>query len=89
MIEKLEVVMLKEKFKRVLEKQFLDSDIKIFTDNDKYFNIVIISDLFKSKTLVERQKMIYNVIGEYITTRQVHAVSLKTYTKSEWVNVNI
>jgi len=75
--------MLSEKIKEKLAVSFLKADIKIFTSDDKHFNIVILSDDFKDKSLVERQKLIYDVIGEYITTGELHAVSLKTYTYDE------
>lgn len=79
--------MFKDKINKELKSIFgLDSDIKIFTDDDKYFNTIIISDLFKDKTLLERQKVVYDVVGKYITSREIHAFSFKTYTKSEWAS---
>ncbi|HFL8819426.1 MAG TPA: BolA/IbaG family iron-sulfur metabolism protein [Candidatus Azoamicus sp. OHIO2] len=80
--------MLKEKIKQQIMNKFIDSDIKIFTNDDKYFNTIIVSDSFKNKTLVERQKMVYEVIEQYILNREVHAISLKTYTKDEWTQEN-
>ena len=81
--------MYKEKINKDLKDEFgPDSDIKIFTDDDKYFNTIVISDLFKDKTLLERQKLVYEVIGKYIVNKEVHAFSFKTYTKTEWSEVN-
>lgn len=77
--------MLKEKIEKKVLMSFVESDVKIFTTDDKHFNILIISDLFDNKALIERQKMIYDVIGEYILNGVIHAVSLKTYTKKEWL----
>lgn len=80
--------MLREKIKQEIQNKFIDSDIKIFTTDDKYFNTIIVSDIFKNKTLIERQKMVYEVINHYIISREIHAISLKTYTKDEWLDVN-
>lgn len=61
-----------------------DSEIKIFTNDNKYFNAIIISDNFINKELIERQQIINNIIGKYIINKTVHAISFKTYTHSEW-----
>lgn len=65
-----------------------NADIKIFTNDNKYFNAIIISDSFIDKELIDRQKMIYEIIGEYITNKSIHAISFKTYTTNEWLNEN-
>lgn len=80
--------MLKEKIKQEIQDKFIDSDIKIFTSDDKHFNTIIVSDVFKSKTLIDRQKMVYEVISHYIVSKEIHAISLKTYTKDEWLQIN-
>lgn len=61
-----------------------DSEIKIFTNDNKYFNAIIISDSFINKELIERQQIINNIIGKHIINKKVHAISFKTYTHSEW-----
>ena len=80
--------MLKEKIKQHIQSNLANSDIKIFTNDDKHFNIIIISDLFKDKTLIERQRIIYDSIVQYIISGEVHAVSLKTSTNEEWIKEN-
>ncbi len=75
--------MLKDDVLFDLKKIFIDSDIKIFTTDDKHFNIIIISDIFINKSTLDRQKMVYDVIGKYVLNKQIHAVSFKTYTKTE------
>ena len=67
-----------------INQKLPDSDIKIFTNDNKYFNAIIISDYFINKELIERQQIINNVIGKYIINKNVHAISFKTYTYSEW-----
>lgn len=67
-----------------INKELHDAEIKIFTTDNKYFNAIIISNEFLNKELVERQKIIYNIIGNYITNKTIHALSFKTYTRDEW-----
>lgn len=67
-----------------ITKNIQNSEVKIFTNDNKYFNAIIISDIFKNKELIERQQLVYNVISEYILNKSIHAISFKTYTKEEW-----
>lgn len=71
-----------------ITKKIPDVEIKIFTNDNKYFNAIIISNDFLNKDLVERQQLIYNIIGDYITNKTIHAISFKTYTKEEWTIEN-
>lgn len=71
-----------------ITKNIPDSEIKIFTNDNKYFNAVIISNNFINKEPIERQQIIYNIIGTYITNKSIHAISFKTYTKDEWILEN-
>ena len=75
---------MKEVLINEINKIIQDSEVKIFSNDDKYFNAIIISDIFINKELVERQQIIYKIIGEYITSKKIHAISFKTYTKEEW-----
>lgn len=76
--------MMKEKIINEIKKNINDVEIKLHSNDNKYFNAIIISDFFEKKDLLERQKLIYNIIGEYIKNKEIHAISFKTYTKNEW-----
>ena len=80
--------MLKEKIKSDIVLKLSDADVKVFTNDNKHFSAVIVSDVFIDKSLLDRQQMIYDLVGEYITSRELHAFSFKTYTKHEWKDEN-
>lgn len=80
--------MLKEKIKNDVQRSIPDVDVKIFTNDDKHFNAIFITDYFKDKSFLDRQKIIHDIIGVYIIDRRVHALSFKTYTKDEWFEEN-
>ena len=77
---------MKEKIINEIKTQIQDAEIELYINNEKYFNAIIISDEFKNKTLIDRQKIIYNIIEKYISNKTIHAISFKTYTKEEWIN---
>lgn len=80
--------MLKEKIKMDILAILNDAEVQIFSKDNKYFNAVVVSDMFKDKDLVARQTLIYNIIGKYIINKDIHAISFKTYTIDEWKDEN-
>lgn len=61
-------------------------DAKVFVESDDgtHFDAVVVTDAFKDKKAVERQKIVYAIIGAHITSGSIHALSLKTFTQQEW-----
>lgn len=80
--------MLKETIKNEIKNKLKDVEIKIFSNDDKYFNAIIISNVFDNQSLIERQKTIHEIIGKYIINKDIHAISFKTYTNAEWTQEN-
>jgi len=48
---------------------------------------VIVSNDFFNKSLVERHKIVYSIIGELLK-HEIHAFSMKTLTTNEWKELN-
>ena len=49
-----------------------------------HFSVLIVSDDFEGKTLIERHRLIYQKLKTYMEVQEVHALALRTYTSSEW-----
>ena len=56
------------------------------TGTGDHFSAVIISDDFKDLSLIEQHQLVYKTLGTYLTN-EIHALQLKTYTKSAWGNI--
>ena len=50
--------------------------------NGGHFRVIIISDDFSNKSLIDRHKMIYNILGDMIK-KEIHALSINAKTVSE------
>ena len=48
-----------------------------------HFRIVVVSDRFEGKRLVERQRLVYAALSEEMGP-DIHALSMKTLTPDEW-----
>jgi len=56
------------------------------TGTGDHFSVVVVSDVFDGMSLIDRHKLIYKSLEQYIT-REIHALQIKTYTKKEIKNV--
>lgn len=77
--------MIKEEITNEIKKNIKDVELNISTNDDKYFNAIIITDEFENKDLLDRQKIVYKIIEKYILNKTIHAISFKTYSKKEYM----
>ena len=50
----------------------------------RHWSAVIVSPLFEGKRAITRHQMVYATLGQRMHTDEVHALSMKTYTPTEW-----
>ena len=50
----------------------------------RHWYATIVSTEFEGKRPVQRHKLVYATLGAKIHTDEVHALSMKTFTPSEW-----
>ena len=51
-------------------------------EGESHFRLVIVADSFDGRGRLERQRMVYNALGE-LMTRDIHALSIKALTPDE------
>ncbi|MDH3326265.1 MAG: BolA/IbaG family iron-sulfur metabolism protein [Gammaproteobacteria bacterium] len=47
-------------------------------------NVIVISDAFDGQSMLKQQKMVYATLGDLITNGTIHALSIKSYTPTQW-----
>lgn len=58
---------------------------QVIVEGDGYhYQVCVISDEFESLNRVQRQKKIYQALGDKVKSGELHALSIKTYTSPEW-----
>ena len=50
----------------------------------QHWAAVIVSSEFEGKRLIQRHQRVYATLGARMQTQEVHALSMQTYTPSEW-----
>ncbi len=52
----------------------------------RHWYATIVSTQFEGLRLIQRHQKVYATLGQKIQTDEVHALSMKTYTPSEWAS---
>ena len=73
--------------KQLIETQLPDADVKVESEDGTHFKALIISELFSGKSMLHQHRMVYEALGSKIG-KDIHALSLKTYTPQQYKNVN-
>lgn len=60
-----------------------DCEVKVDGDGS-HFDAVVIGEIFEGLSMVKKQQAVYATLGDKITSGEVHALSIKTYTPDEW-----
>ena len=52
-----------------------------------HIQVIVVSPEFEDKSLVEQHKIIYDILSNEMKTNEIHALTLKTYSPSQWEKV--
>ena len=50
----------------------------------RHWYATVISEVFSGKSLLQQQRLVYGTLGERLTSGEIHALSVKTYTPDDW-----
>lgn len=73
-----------EEIKQLIESHMTDSKVSVVGDDGYHFEALIIAPAFEGLSLLARQRMIYATLGDRMQTGLIHALSIKTFTPTEW-----
>ena len=87
-----------KKINKLISKKLNISKIEIIDDSHKHRNhkkdtqgghyrLFLVSDYFENMNLIDRHKVIYNVLDSMIKT-EIHALSMKLLTPSEYQKIS-
>jgi acid stress-induced BolA-like protein IbaG/YrbA len=58
--------------------------VQDLTGGGDHFQVVVVSDSFAGKGLVDQHQMVYGALKEAMGTERIHALALKTFTPEQW-----
>jgi acid stress-induced BolA-like protein IbaG/YrbA len=72
-----------EDIKQRITSGIEDADVMVRLDGNKCL-VAVASAAFEGQRSVKKQQMVYACLNELIASGDLHAVSMLTYTPSEW-----
>lgn len=52
-----------------------------------HIQVIVISPDFENKSLVEQHKIVYDILSGEMKSNEIHALTLKTYSPTQWEKV--
>ena len=77
-----------EYIKAVIQKNMECNFIEIQGDDGSHFEATIVSDIFEGLTKVMQHQKVYDAL-DGMMKQELHALSIKTYTSSQWDKSNL
>ncbi len=53
-----------------------------------HFDAIVVGEVFAGLSPVKKQQLVYATVVDRITSGQLHALSIKTYTPEEWAKAS-
>jgi len=72
-----------EDVQKMIQAGLPDCEVKVEGDGS-HFEAVVIGEVFDGLSLVKKQQKVYATLGDKITSGEVHALTIKTYTAAEY-----
>jgi acid stress-induced BolA-like protein IbaG/YrbA len=79
----------RESVRERLEKAFDGTvDVRDLTGTDNHFEVWVVSTAFEGKTPIERHKLVYAPLLDWIEDDTVHALSVRAYTPTQQASLS-
>lgn len=72
-----------DQVKKLIETGLPGCEVTV-TGDGSHFDATVIGDIFEGKSLVKKQQLVYATVNDKITSGELHALTIKTYTPDEW-----
>jgi acid stress-induced BolA-like protein IbaG/YrbA len=71
--------------KRIVES-INGAEVKVIdlTGTSDHFQVTVVSTHFEGKSMIDQHRLVKGLFDKDIASGELHALSLKTYTPSEW-----
>lgn len=74
--------MREQDIKLLIEQNIPDVTVAV-TGDGTHFDAIIVSNAFYGKSLVQQHQIVYRALGDKMG-KDIHALSLQTFTPEEW-----
>lgn len=72
-----------EEVKKLILAGLPDCEVTVSGDGS-HFDAIVVGEVFADKSMVQQQKLVYATVNDRITSGELHALTIKTYTPEKW-----
>jgi acid stress-induced BolA-like protein IbaG/YrbA len=72
-----------DQIKALIEAGLPDCSAQVDGDG-RHWNAVVVSPAFEGQSMLKQHRLVYGALGNSFDTEALHALSLKTFTPSQW-----
>ncbi len=72
-----------DEIKKLIEATLNTQSVEVKGEGSM-FDVIVVSDDFEGKSAVKKQQMVYASVNDKITSGEIHALTIKSYTTKEW-----
>ena len=72
-----------DQVKQLIAAGLPDCEITV-TGDGSHFDATVIGEVFAGLSPVKKQQLVYATVNDRITSGELHALSIKTFTPQEW-----
>jgi len=76
------MTMQSEEIQTMIERGLPGAEVQVSGDG-RHFDAIVITDAFAGKSLLEQHRMVYATLGGKMGG-DIHALTMRTYTRSQW-----
>ncbi|WP_392558334.1 BolA family protein [Orbus mooreae] len=59
-------------------------NVYVMTEDNSHFQVIAVGEIFATLSRVKKQQAVYGPLADLIANNSIHALSIKTYTPTEW-----
>jgi acid stress-induced BolA-like protein IbaG/YrbA len=75
-----------EEIQTMIERGLPGAEVQV-TGDGRHFDAIVIAEAFAGKSLLEQHRMVYATLGEKMGG-DIHALTMRTYTRAQWDQAN-
>ena len=72
-----------EQVKQLIQAGLPDCEVTV-TGDGSHFDAIVVGEVFAGLSPVKKQQLVYRTVNDRITSGELHALSIRTYTPQEW-----
>ncbi|MDF2690501.1 MAG: BolA family transcriptional regulator [Gammaproteobacteria bacterium] len=76
--------MVPQEIKDLIETKLPGVQAFVNSEDNVHFSAIVIGEIFRGQRVVKQQQMVYAVLGDKITSGEIHALALRTLTPEVW-----